>query len=141
MSGSAGVSKLAALLVGQDLESPQAFERRPARGGDKQSRLLVQARWVYRLLNTTYVVFVVENRDPGRTWVLDRAEVKLAGGRTATDVKVLAAVPELHALPPDVEEKVVVAFATPQRDRDQQLTVSLFEKDGGRHVVLEGLDL
>jgi uncharacterized protein (TIGR02268 family) len=141
MSGAAGVSKLAALLVAQNLDSPQAFERRPARGGDKQSRLLVQARWVYRLLGTTYVVLVVENRDSSRTWVLDRAEVKLNGRGSRSDVKVLAAVPELHALAPDIEEKVVVAFATPQREKDQTMTLSLFEKDGARHVVLENLDL
>jgi uncharacterized protein (TIGR02268 family) len=140
MSGSAGVTKLATLLVAQDLDSPHAFERRPARGGDRQGRLLVQARWIYRLLGTTYVVFTVENRDPSRTWVLDRVEVRLSGNTTA-GVKVLSAIPEMEALPPDVEEKVVIAFATPVRERNQGLTVSLFEKDGGRHVVLENLDL
>jgi len=141
MSGSAGVTKLASLLVSQDLDSPHAFERRPAHGGDRQSRLLVQARWVYRLLGTTYVVLTVENRDPSRTWVLDRVEVRLSGGTSPTGVKVLSAMPEMQALPPDVEEKVVIAFATPVRERNQGVTVSLFEKDGRRHVVLENLDL
>ena len=141
MSGSAGVTKLASLLVAQDLDAPHAFERRPAHGGDRQARLLVQARWVYRLLGTTYVVFTVENRDPSRTWVLDRVEIHLSGGASPTGLKVLSAVPEMEALPPDVEEKVVVAFATPVRERNQGVTVALFEKDGGRHVVLENLDL
>lgn len=140
-SGAAGVTKLASLLVSQDLDSPHAFERRAARGGDKQSRLLVQARWVFRMLSTTFVVLTVENRDPARTWILDRAEVRLSGKGPAASIKVLSAVPELVSLPPDVEEKVVVAFATPVRERDQAFTVSLFEKDGGRHVVLENLDL
>jgi hypothetical protein len=140
VSGNAGVAKLASLFVAQSLDAPQAFERRPVHGGDKQQRLLVQARWSYQALGTTYVVLLVENRDASRSWVLDRAEVKLGGSRTA-DVKVLAAVPELHALPPDVEERVVVAFATPQRERNQKMTLALFEKDGARHVVLENLDL
>ena len=141
MSGAAGVAKLASLLVAQDLDSPQAFERRPVRGGDKQSRLLVQARWVYRVLGTTFVVFVVENRDPSRTWVLERAEVRLGGRASKTEVKVLAATAEFHALPPEGEEKVVVAFTTPPRDRGETMTVALFEKDGARHVVLDDLDL
>lgn len=141
VSGEAGVAKLASLLAAQDLEAPHAFERRPARGGDKQSRLLVRARWVYQILGTTYVVLAVDNRDPSRTWVLDRAEVRLGGRSSGVDVKVLASITELHALPPDVEEKVVVAFATPARDKNQGLTLSLFEKDGGRHVILENLDL
>lgn len=140
MSGVGGVAKVASLLVAQDLDSPHAFERRAARGGDRQSRLLVQARWVYRLLGTTYVVLAVENRDAARTWVLERAEVKLAGKGPATSVKVLSAVTEMPALPPDVQEKVVVAFNTPARERDQGFTLSLFEKDGSRHVLLENLD-
>ena len=141
MSGAGGVAKVASLLVAQDLESPHAFERRAARGGDRQARLLVQARWVYRLLGTTYVVLAVENRDAARAWVLDRAEVRLAGKGPGTSVKVLSAVSEMPALPPDIQEKVVVAFNTPARERDQGFTLSLFEKDGSRHVLLENLDL
>ncbi len=140
MSGSGGVAKLSSLLLTQDLDSPHAFERRQAHGGDKQSRLRVQARWVYRILGTTFVVFLVDNRH-SRSWVLDHAEVRLAGSGPAASVKVLSALAELTTLPPDVEEKVVVAFTTPIRERNQGLTVSLFEKDGGRHVVLENLDL
>jgi uncharacterized protein (TIGR02268 family) len=140
-SGTAGVTKIASLLVAQDLKSPHTFERMPASGGDKQSRLLVQARWVYRLFGTTFVVLDVDNRDPSRTWVLDRAEVRLAGHESAVEVKVLSAVSELHTLPPDVQERIVVAFTTPPRERNQGVTLSLFERDGGRHVVLENLDL
>jgi uncharacterized protein (TIGR02268 family) len=138
-SANAGASKLAALLLAQSLDQPQTFERRPLHGGDKQSRLLVQGRWVYRMLGLTYMIFTVENRDPDRSWVLDRAEVRLTGGRDAVDVKVVAAQAELPILTPDGAERVVVAFETPPMSTSQRLKVSFHEKDGPRLVALEGL--
>ena len=138
-SGTAGAVKLAALFLGQDLDEPQTFERHALRGGDKQDRLLVEARWVYRLVGLTYLLFVVENRDPARAWVLDRAEVKLGGGREALDLHVLAASAELPLLAPGQAEKVVVAFRTPGQAMSGRYTVTLVEKDGNRRVVLEGL--
>lgn len=139
-SAAAGVAKIASLFIQQNLEAPQAFERHTIRGGDKQSRLLVEARWVYRLLGMTYLVLTVENRDPAKPWVLDRAEVKLLGS-SSIDVKVLSVQAELATLPPDVAEKVVVAFATPPQTARQKVSLSLIEKEGARHVVLDGLEL
>jgi uncharacterized protein (TIGR02268 family) len=138
-SANAGASKLAALLLAQSLDQPQTFERRPLHGGDKQSRLLVQGRWVYRMLGLTYLIFTVENRDPQRSWVLDRAEVRLTGGRDAVDVKVVAAQAELPILAPGTAERVVVAFETPPMSASQRLKVSFHEKDGPRLVALEGV--
>ncbi len=138
-SANTGAVKLAALLVAQGVDGEQVFDRHPLHGGDKQSRLLVQARWAYRLLGLTYLVFTVENRDPQRPWVFARAEVKVTGGSASTDVKVLAAATEVQSLAPDTEERLVVAFATPTLAPDQKLSVALFEKDGSRRVVLEGL--
>jgi uncharacterized protein (TIGR02268 family) len=138
-SANAGASKLAALLLAQSLEQPQTFERRPLRGGDKQSRLLVQGRWVYRMLGLTYMIFTVENRDPERAWVLDRAEVRLTGGRDAVDVKVVAAQAELPLLPSGAAARVVVAFETPPMSASQRLEVRFHEKDGPRLVALEDL--
>jgi uncharacterized protein (TIGR02268 family) len=138
-AANAGASKLAALLLAQSLEQPQTFERRPLRGGDKQARLLVQGRWVYRMLGLTYMIFTVENRDPERAWVLDRAEVRLTGGRDAVEVKVVAAQAELPLLPPGAAERVVVAFETPPMSASQRLEVGFHEKDGPRLVALEGL--
>lgn len=139
-SAAAGVAKIASLFIQQNLEAPHAFERHTIRGGDKQSRLLVEARWVYRLLGMTYLVLTVENRDPAKPWVLDRAEVKLLGS-SSIDVKVLSVQAELATLPPDVAEKVVVAFATPPQTARQKVSLSLIEKEGARHVVLDGLEL
>ncbi len=138
-SSGAGATKLAALLLEQSLDTPQIFERRALRGGDKQHRLLVEARWAYRLVGLTYLVFVVENRDPSRAWVLDRAEVKLTGPGDALELQVLAASTEVPILAPGAGEKVVVAFKTPAQAVSHKYTVSLLEKDGGRRVVLEGL--
>jgi hypothetical protein len=138
-SANTGAVKLAALLVAQSVDGEQVFDRHPLHGGDKQSRLLVQARWVYRFLGLTYLVFTVENRDPQRPWVFARAEVKVAGGTDSSDVKVLAASTEVQSLAPDTEERLVVAFATPALAPGQKLSVALHEKDGSRRVVLEGL--
>jgi uncharacterized protein (TIGR02268 family) len=138
-AANAGASKLAALLLAQSLEQPQTFERRPLHVGDKQSRLLVQGRWVYRLLGLTYMVFTVENRDPQRSWVLDHVEVRLTGGGDAVDLKVVAAQGELPILPPGTAERVVIAFQTPPMSATQRLKVSFHEKDGPRLVALEGV--
>ena len=139
-SATAGVASIASLFMQQGLDTPHAFERHAIHGGDKQSRLLVEARWVYRLLGVTYLVLTVENRDPVKSWALDRAEVKLLGGGSV-DVKVLSLQAELATLPPDVAEKVVVAFATPALTTQQSVRLSLLEKEGARHVVLDALDL
>lgn len=138
-SASAGATKLAALLLEQSLDARQAFERRPLRGGDKQDRLLVEGRWAYRLVGLTYLVLTVENRDPQRSWMLDHAEVKLTGAKDATELKVIAATTEVPVLAPGELERLVVAFPTPAAAPGQRLTLTLFEKDGGRRVVLEGL--
>jgi uncharacterized protein (TIGR02268 family) len=138
-AANAGATKLAALLLSQSLDQPQTFERRPLHAGDKQSRLLVQGRWAYRMLGLTYMIFTVENRDPQRSWVLDRVDVRLTGGRDAVDVKVIAAQAELPILPPGTAERVVVAFETPSVSASQRFKVTFHEKDGPRLVALEGL--
>jgi uncharacterized protein (TIGR02268 family) len=138
-AANAGATKLAALLLSQSLDQPQTFERRPLHAGDKQSRLLVQGRWAYRMLGLTYMIFTVENRDPQRSWVLDRVDVRLTGGRDAVDVKVVAAQAELPILPPGTAERVVVAFETPSVSASQRFKVTFHEKDGPRLVALEGL--
>ena len=134
-----GATKLAALLLAQSLDQPQTFERRPLRAGDKQSRLFVEGRWVYRMLGLTYMIFTVQNRDPQRSWVLDRVDVRLTGAGEAVDVKVVAAQAELPILPPGTAERVVVAFEAPPMSPSQRFRVSFHEKDGPRLVALEGL--
>lgn len=138
-SASAGAAKLAALLLGQNLDEPQAFDRHSIRGGDKQNRLLVEARWVYRLVGLTYLVFTVSNRDPARSWALDRAEVKLTGAGDPLDLGVLATATDTALLAPGQESTVIVAFKTPTRAASHRYTVTFVERDGDRRVVLEGL--
>ena len=138
-SESAGAAKLAALLLGQSLSEPQTFDRHALRGADKQNRLLVEGRWIYRLVGLTYMVFTVENRDPAKPWVLDRTEVKLTGAGDAADVRVLATATEVPLLAPGQEGRVVIAFKTPTQTASHRYTVTFVEKDGGRRVVLEGL--
>jgi len=138
-SASAGAAKLAALLLGQNLDEPQVFDRHSIRGGDKQSRLLVEARWAYRLVGLTYLIFTVANRDATRPWVLGRAEVKLTGGGDPIDLGVLATATDVDVLAPGQEGKVIVAFRTPAQTASHRCTVTFIEKDGDRKVALEGL--
>lgn len=143
-SASAGEGQIAALLAVQDLDKPQTWntvDKRPIRKLDKQSRLLVQARAVYRLLDLSFLLLTVENRDPGRTWVLDKAELGLSGGGTSQDVKVRHVATEQPALGPGEVEKVVISFQTPQATTEHSYVVSLFEKNGNRHVKLEDVSL
>ena len=138
-AGDAGLAKVAALIVAQDLSKSAAFtvEHRSIHVLDKQQRLLVEARHLYRLFGYTYLVLTIQNRDPSKVWVLDRPEVKTEG----SDIKVVTFSSELQALPPDEIEKVVVGFATPSQATHQKLNLSLLERGGSRHVVLEGIEL
>jgi uncharacterized protein (TIGR02268 family) len=142
-AGDAGTAKVAALILGQDLDKAQAFtvERRSLHRLDKQARLLVELRNVYRLFNLTYAVLTVENRDPSRMWVLDRAEVGLMANSQTSDVKVLSFASELSGIPSDESSKVVVVFNTPPQGVEHRFFLSLLEKNGNRHVRLEDLSL
>lgn len=138
----AGARKIAALVLAQGGEAPQAFESHVMRGTERQSRLRVEARRVYRMLELTYLVLTVANRDPQRSWVLGRVEVHLTGGGQTMELAVETYKPELEELPPDKEEKVVVAFKTPQvLKANQRIAVALLEKDGSRRVELKDLEL
>ena len=138
-SASAGAAKIAALLLGQNLDEPQVFDRHALKGGDKQNRLLVEARWIYRLVGLTYMVFTVENRDASRPWTLDRAEVQLTGAGDTLDLRVLAAAVEVPLVAPGQASRIVVAFKTPTQANSHRYTVTFVEKAGGRRVVLEGI--
>lgn len=140
-SGDAGAQKLASLLITQNLDSPMAFDRRPLHMIEKQHRLLVEAKWAYRLLGLTYVVLNVENRDPSKSWVLDRAEATVVGGREKEDVKVSAVASEFQTLVPDQGGRIVISFPTPTTGASQRIALSLYERDGGRFITLPAMDL
>lgn len=142
-AGPAGITKVAALIASQDMNKPQAFtvERRNLRSIDKQSRLLVELLHAYRLFGQTYLVLTIQNRDPGKTWVLDRPEIGLMGGSQTQDVKVVTYSAELASLPPDETGKLVVVFNTPEQGPDNKFYLSLLEKNGGRHFRFDDLRL
>jgi hypothetical protein len=135
-AGNAGISQIAALVLSQEPQSPAArtFEGHLLKGADKQSRLLVRLQHLYRLFSHSYVLLTVENRDPSRTWVLDKPEVKLLGGRDAQTLKVVAFDSDLKAVPPGEVAKIVVVFDTPAPAADQKLAIALLERGGARHI-------
>jgi uncharacterized protein (TIGR02268 family) len=135
----AGVRGLAALLFTEAADASQAFDRHPLHGGDRQNGLLVQGSFSYRLMGFTFLVFRLENRDPGQAWTFERAEVRLEGKGEVADVKVLAEAAEVQTLAPSEAGRVVVAFKSISRALGQKFTVTFREKDGGRHAVLDGL--
>ena len=138
-AGSSGVSQIAALVLSQEPQSPTArtFEGHPLKGADKQSRLLVRLQHLYRLFGHSYVLLTVENRDPSRTWVLDKPEVKLFGGRDSQSLKVVTFDTDLKSLPPEEVSKVVVVVDTPTQMVGQKYSLTLLEKGGPRHVTME----
>lgn len=142
LAADAGVEKVAALVMAQDFRKPAAFavERVKTRKLDKQSRLLVEVKALYRLFEHSYVVLTVKNRDPSKTWVLDRPLIEAKGGSATTEVPVVAYSTEFPQLSPDEEQKVVVAFVTPPaQGAGTRFTVRLTEKGGSRHVAMTGL--
>ena len=142
--GDKGAVKVAELVLRQDFRKPVAFvvEKHPSRELDKQSRLLVETHHVYRLFDVSYLVLTVENRDPEKHWVLERAEMSIAGDSSAADARVLDVAQEMsQGIPPGEEAKLVVAFKTPEQGVDHHFTLKLFEKAGNRHVTLTDLKL
>src|SRR5215470_16852961 len=91
--------------------------------GLEQTPLLVEVKRVYRLFDLTYVVIGVENRDPSKTWVLDRPEIAVTGQSQATDVKVMLHTTEFPALPPGEAEKIVIVFNTARQDAQYRYNV------------------
>lgn len=143
-AGDKGAVKVGELVLKQDFHKPVAFivEKHPARKLDKQSFLLVETLAVYRLFDASYLVLTLENRDPDKVWVLDRAEVSIAGASSNADARVLDVAQEMsQGIPPGVEAKLVVVYKTPEQAADQRFTLKLFEKAGNRHVSLENLKL
>jgi uncharacterized protein (TIGR02268 family) len=142
-TNSAGLSGLAALILEKDTGSAGAvqlrtFEAHQVHAIDKQARLLVEATYIYRLLGVSFLVLNVENRDPSRPWILDRPELKLSGDNSTSDIQVKTFAAGIKAgLPPGEEERVVIAFETPQQSAGQKLSITLFEKGGGRHTKLD----
>jgi uncharacterized protein (TIGR02268 family) len=139
--GTAGIAKLASLVLQQDLSRPQVFERHEVRRRDKQERLLVDVQKAYRIFGHTYVVLTLENRDPSRAWVLDRPELSVSGANQSLDIQVSAYQTDVVAIAPNETGKVVVAFQTPPQGSGNAFTLQLLEKNGSRHVKLDGLSL
>jgi len=92
---------------------------------------------IYRLFSHSYVLLTIENRDPSRTWVLDKPEVKLFGGRDSQSLKVVTFDTDLKTLPPAEVAKVVVVLDTPAQMVGQRYALTLLEKGGARHVTMD----
>src|SRR3954470_14539905 len=98
-AGSAGVSKIAALVLSEN--TPEAVELRKIGKSDKQSRMLVTARYEYRVFGYTFLVLEIQNRDDAKIWELDGADVKLLGAAQAQDVQVASATMDPSAIEPN----------------------------------------
>jgi uncharacterized protein (TIGR02268 family) len=139
-SGKAGVAKLARLILEQDVSGNAPMLRQELHHRDKQGRLLVGLVRAYRLFGDTYLVLTLENRDPSAPWILDRPELGASDGRTSMDVSVLAVEMDVPILQPNETARLVIAFRSPQANSGR-FALHLTEKNGVRHVRLEGLSL
>jgi hypothetical protein len=140
----AGIAKLAAIILKQDLTKPDTFTveaRRFKSGIDKQNRLLVETQHVFRLFDLTYLALTIENRDPTQPWVLERAELAVQGSGNSSDIKVLGVEQELNAIPSGATSKAVISFRMPTLNEGQRFELRLFEKNGARHFKLGDLKL
>jgi hypothetical protein len=137
-----GASRIAELILAQSFDAPQTFDTRSIHGGDKQNRMLVQARRVWRMFRHTFLVLSIENRHPNRNWVMGRPTVHLTGGGQDLELTVVTYQVDQQELAPEAEGRVVIGFVTPQAiGPKQRLAVTLVEKDGGRRVELKDLEL
>lgn len=143
VAGDAGARKIAEFVLKQDPLKPAAFvaEHHSARKIDRQEALLVETRLVYRLFDLSYLVLTVENRDPSKPWVLDKAEISVTGGSSTVDAQVVQVAREVEELAPGAEARFVVVFKTPDQETSHTFTLRLREKGGNRHVELEGIKL
>jgi hypothetical protein len=139
---STGATRIAELILAQGYDAPQSFDTRSIRGGDKQNRLLVQARRLYHMFGHTFLVVSVENRDPSRNWILDKPTVRLAGGGQDVELTVTTWQADQPELAPDAEARVVIGFTTPKSIHPRQrLEVTLTERSGGRRFELKDLEM
>jgi uncharacterized protein (TIGR02268 family) len=138
-SATAGVSKIGALVLAE--KNPAAVEMRKLGRTDKQSRMLVSAKYEYRLFGYVFVVLEMQNRDDAKIWELDGADVKLQGSGSNQDVQVASAAMDPPAIEPNATGRIVVGFKVPEQQRGQQFSVGLREKNGSRHVQLDNLSL
>jgi uncharacterized protein (TIGR02268 family) len=139
-SGKAGVAKLARLILEQDVSANVPMLRQDVHRREKQERLLVEIVHAYRLFGHTYLLVTLENRDPSAPWVLDRPELSTTGGRDSMDLPVLAFEMDAPVLQPNEAGRLVLAFRSPTAS-SEHLQLRLLEKNGSRHVRLEGLSL
>ena len=138
-AGAAGVAKIAALVLAE--KAPEAVELRRIGKTDKQSRMLVTARYEYRLVGYTFLVLEIQNRDDAKIWEFDGADVKLQGSGHTQDVQVASAAMDPSSIEPNAIGRIVVAFKMPDQQRGQLFAVGLREKNGNRHVQLDNLAL
>jgi len=137
------IRKIAQLILSEDSTANSrsvVFEgRRSLRALDKQSGLLVEATGLYRMFGSMFLILSVENRLADRTWVLDKAQVRLNGA--GADVPLIATIAELTVLPPSETERIVVVFSTPAKRAKSAISVTLLEKGGNRNVTLDSVEL
>ena len=141
-SGAAGVAKLARLLLEQDGKDAQPVLRQDVHRRDKQERLLVEVERAYRLFGHTFLLVTLENRDPSAPWAFGKAELAMDTGRPSMDVPLLAAEMDVPAIASNETGRLVLAFRTPAAPSGgERLTLQLLERNGTRHVRLDGLTL
>jgi uncharacterized protein (TIGR02268 family) len=140
-TGTAGVAKVARLVLQEEGSGRREVEVRDLHRRDKQERLLVEVVRAYRFFGHSYLVLTLENRDPGRPWALDRPELTAIGNGSTTDVHIAFFELDVPVLGAGEAGKLVVAFPTPPPGSGESFRLELHEKNGSRQVRLDGLSL
>ena len=140
-SGAAGVAKLARLVLQHDGAGSEPMLRQELHRRDKQERLLVELVRAYRLFGYTYLLLTLENRNPSTPWALGKVELATEAARQAMELPVLAAEMDVPAIAPNETGRLVLAFRAPPAASAERVRLQLLERNGTRHVRLEGLSL
>ena len=134
-----------ALIASLMLDAPQRgrlLEERHVRWRDKQHRIFVQAVDAVRLFGRTYLRLEVDNRDgSGKPWRPGAATVSLVGPGPRLQSLPVVPVYQLQEIDSGQAGMVVLSVKTPQVSAGAHVRLTLEEKGGSRHLVIEGLAL
>lgn len=136
-----GVSLVASLL----LDAPEGGEVLETRGlgvRDKQGRIFVEVVDAVRLFGHTYVRLSLENRDgSGKVWQPGEPAVVVEGPGPRRRSLAVVSVRDAEAVETGAAARMVIAVETPQLPKGAKVRLTLPEREGDRHLVLDDLSL
>ncbi len=134
-----------ALIASLMLDAPEhgrLLQERQVHWRDKEHRIFIQVVDAVRLFGRTYLRLEVENRDgSGKPWRPGTATVSLVGPGPRLQSLPVVPVYQLQEIDAGQSAMVVLSVKTPQVAAGAHVRLTLEEKGGSRHLVIQGLAL